>query len=519
MSDSGADVRTAQLARLRGLSQQAPACDVLIIGGGATGLGIAVDAVTRGYSVVLLDANDFGKGTSSRSSKLVHGGVRYLAQGNISLVREALHERARLLANAPALAQRLGFVIPCYHWWEQPYYRLGMWAYDLLAGRSNIGRARNMSNDEALRMAPAIARTGLSGAVLYYDGQFDDARLCIALARTARAQGALLLNYCNVDDVWLQDGKVQGVHASDVATGERFALKAGCVINAAGAWAPAFAKRAASSGASAAKASQAIAASRGTHIVVRDLGFKEAVLIPKTSDGRVMFIIPWQGVTVLGTTDVACDSVPVDPLVPHEDVQQILDTASGYLQQPLTHADIQSAYVGYRPLVADDDEDKDNTAGLSREHEVRVSRSGLVSVLGGKWTTYRRMAEDALDTAIKRRVLPANGACRTADFKLATQPLLDGIWQRMPDASDSNAWQAIVRTAVNDEWAYTVEDVLARRTRLLFRNVAQARAAAPGVAAHMATALSWDTARTHAELARFEAVARCFDVNTVPQTQ
>jgi glycerol-3-phosphate dehydrogenase len=512
MSMSTTDPRTALLEHLRKQSTQGTACDVLIIGGGATGLGIAVDAATRGYSVLLLDANDFAKGTSSRSSKLVHGGVRYLAQGNVSLVREALHERARLLANAPALAQRLGFVIPCYRWWERPYYRLGMWAYDLLAGRSNIGHARSLGNDEALHMAPAIRRSELSGAVLYYDGQFDDARLCMALARTASAQGATLINYCTVEDVWMQDGKVQGVHASDVATGERFDLRAGCVINAAGAWAPAFAERAASSGASAVKASQAIAASRGSHIVVRDLGFKEAVLIPKTSDGRVMFIIPWQGVTVLGTTDVACDSVPIDPVVPPEDVQQILDTAAVYLQQPLTKADIQSAYVGYRPLVADDDEDKHNTAGLSREHEVRVSRSGLVSVLGGKWTTYRRMAEDALDTAIKRKVLPAKGACRTADFKLQTQALLDGIWQRMPDASDTTAWQNIVHTAVHDEWARTVEDVLARRTRLLFRNVTAARKAAPVVAQFMAAELRWDAARVSAELAAFEKVANCFDV-------
>ena len=486
--------------------------DIAVIGGGATGLGVALDAAARGFSVVLVESHDFAKGTSSRATKLVHGGVRYLAQGNISLVREALHERTTLLANAPHLAQPLAFVMPSYKFWEAPFYGVGLKMYDALAGKAGLGATEFLNRDETLALLPNSKKNGpggqLKGGVKYWDGQFDDARLALALARTAAAKGALLINYCAATSLIHEGGKVAGLHVKDAETGKTHDIKAKSVINATGVWVDQF--RMADGQAIGRDVKAMVAPSQGVHIVV-DRSFlpashnmNHAMLIPKTADGRVLFAVPWLGKTILGTTDTPRDDVVREPLAFKEEVDFILNESAHYLSKAPARADIKSIWVGLRPLVkpADDDGDtSSSTKGLSREHTILVSKSGLVTVTGGKWTTYRAMAEDVLDKCFAADLLPAKPGGVTTDLKLVgAQVTTHGISDApgihlygseaatvlaLPGAQNElggGLTEAMVRFAARCEYARTVEDVLARRSRLLFLDAALAKSLAAPVA-------------------------------------
>ncbi len=506
--------------------------DVAVIGGGATGLGVALDAVARGFSVVLVESHDFAKGTSSRATKLVHGGVRYLAQGNISLVREALHERSTLLANAPHLAQPLAFVMPSYKFWEAPFYGIGLKMYDALAGKAGLGATEFLNRDETLALLPNSKRDGpggqLKGGVKYWDGQFDDARLALALARTAAAKGALLINYCAATGLIHAGGKVVGLHVEDVETGKAYDIKAKAVINATGVWVDQF--RMEDGQATGRTVKAMVAPSQGVHIVV-DRSFlpgNHAMLIPKTADGRVLFAVPWLGKTILGTTDTPRHDVVREPMAFKEEVDFILNESARYLTQAPTRADIKSVWVGLRPLVKPADDEGDNTKGLSREHTILVSKSGLVTVTGGKWTTYRAMAEDVLDACFADDLLPRRPGGVTTGLKLVgAQPTKQAISDApgihlygseaaavlaLPGADrelGGGLTEAMVRFAARFEYARTVEDVLARRSRLLFLDAALAKSLAGPVAALLAQETGFDPALS-------EFVALCDQYLYVP---
>lgn len=477
--------------------------DLLVIGGGATGLGVALDAALRGLSVVLLEARDFAKGTSSRATKLVHGGVRYLAQGNVALVREALHERRKLLRNASHLAAPLAFVMPAYKCWEAPFYGIGLKAYDALAGQSGLGATELLSRQRALACLPGVRAEGLKGGVKYWDGQFDDARLALALARSAAAQGALLLNYCPVVGLLHRDGRVAGARyqAHDMAAPAE--IEAHCVVNATGVWVDELRHM---DDTAAGRPTQAmVTPSQGVHLVVdRDfLPGDHALLVPRTRDGRVLFAVPWLGKVILGTTDTLRGDIQEEPRPLPEETHFILGEAAHYLARPPRVEDVRSAWVGLRPLVRPPDNTGD-TKKINREHTVITSASGLVSVTGGKWTTYRAMAEDVLAACVEAGLLGRLPPSETADFLLVGAPLKaqspvslsaapglhaygqEAEWvQTLPGADHELApglTEAMVRFAVRYEYARTVEDVLARRSRLLFLDAAQAAAVAPQAA-------------------------------------
>ncbi|MFO1294125.1 MAG: glycerol-3-phosphate dehydrogenase/oxidase [Rubrivivax sp.] len=482
--------------------------DLVVVGGGATGLGVALDAAARGLATVLLEAADFSEGTSSRATKLVHGGVRYLAQGNIGLVREALHERSVLLANAPHLAQRLAFVVPAYRLWEQPFYGIGLKMYDLLAGARGLGRTQWLSAARTVEALPTVRRAGLTGGVRYWDGQFDDARVALALARSAAARGALVLNHMPVVDLLRAGGRVHGVVAEDAESGARHEVRARCVVNATGVWVDAL--RAMDRDAGAPARAPMVAPSQGVHLVV-DRAFlpgTHALMVPKTADGRVLFALPWLGKVILGTTDTPREDIVREPAPFHDEVEFILGEAGRYLARAPTRADLRSVWVGLRPLVKHAGDDGENTKALSREHTVVVGRSGLVTVTGGKWTTYRAMAEDVLARAMARGLLPERPGGVTVRLPLvgaaAGKPLAEPpgehlygseaallsslpgaerwLW-RDPESGQGGLSEAMVRFAARYELAREVADVLARRSRLLFLDAAAAARLGPEVAA------------------------------------
>jgi len=468
--------------------------DVAIVGGGATGLGLALDAAVRGLRVVLVDSHDFAKGTSSRSTKLVHGGVRYLAQGNISLVREALHERTLLLQNAPYLAQPLPFVVPAYHWWETPFYGVGLKMYDVLAGRAGLGATEFLDRGQTLKNLPTLLEPGLKGGVKYWDGQFNDARLAIALARTAAARGALLVNYCRATELLYKDGAVVGLVCQDQIDDGNFRIHSRCVVNATGVWVDELRQKdgiavPAKNG----QTTQAmVAPSQGVHMVVdrEFLDADAALMVPKTSDGRVLFAVPWLGKVILGTTDTPRHDLDREPLAFDEEIEFILHESGRYLRRPPKRSDVKSLWVGLRPLVKPPQDEGNNTKTLSREHTILVSRSGLVTVTGGKWTTYRAMAEDVLDKCAEAGLVAPTAKGQTQRLLLVgadgvESPILP-IYQapgwhsygneqeyvrQLPGADDilcPGLTCAMVRFAVRHEYALRVEDVLARRSRLLF---------------------------------------------------
>src|SRR6202789_166325 len=371
--------------------------DIVIIGGGATGAGVAVDAATRGYDVLLLEREDFGKGTSSRATKLVHGGVRYLEQGNLSLVMEALKERGILLRNAPHIVRNLRFVVPNYSWWEAPFYGMGMKVYDLLAGKYSFGSSKTLSLEETLALLPTIRQDGLRGGVMYHDGQFDDTRLLIHLMATAAEHGATLLNYCGVVELTKgEDDFVRGVIAVDSETNERFTIPARSVINATGIFTDET-RRLAEPG-----AESMMVPSQGIHLVFERsfLTGDTALLVPHTDDGRVLFAVPWHDRTLVGTNDTPIKTISYEPLPFEEEIEFVLNTAGRYLSRKPTRDDILSVYVGIRPLVKPPGGGDGKTSSISRDYTIHIDNSGLLTIVGGKWTTYRHMAEDCVDHAV-----------------------------------------------------------------------------------------------------------------------
>ena len=470
---------------IRRIADQREPWDIAIVGGGATGVGIAVDAASRGYTVVLLEQHDFAKGTSSRSTKLVHGGVRYLQQGNVSLVMEALKERGLLLQNASHLVRDLQFIVPNYEWWEAPFYGIGMKVYDLLAGKYGFGPSKILSREEVLARIPTLSQDGLRGGVKYHDGQFDDARLLIDMASTAAEHGACLVNYARV--VSLQKNSeafVNGLTVHDEETGVSHTLAARCVINATGPFCDQLRRM------DEPASKPMIAPSQGVHIVLprNFLPGETAIMVPHTRDGRVMFAIPWHGHAVVGTTDTPIPVSTLEPAPQSEEIDFILDTARDYLAKPPTRADILSVFTGIRPLVKSSE--VSNTAALSRDHTIEISSSGLLTIAGGKWTTYRHMAEDALDHAIVLGQLPER-PCVTRNLRI-----------RAPGNHDDSAiWFA------RHEMARTVEDVLARRTRLLFLDARAALAKAPQVTSELARELGRDQAWQQSQVKAFAETA------------
>jgi len=434
--------------------------DVVVIGGGATGLGIAVDAAQRGLRTALIEANDFAAGTSSRSTKLIHGGVRYLAQGNVKLVREALAERALLIANAPELVHPLEFIVPCYWPLEREIMRIGLGLYDALAGARGIGPTRWLSRAETIERLPTVRTEGLHGGVSYWDGQFDDARLAIALMRTACRLGATVINYVRCAGLSVEDDRVTAVKATDGETGEGFELRARVVYNASGVWADRV-RRLADPAASA-----LLALSRGSHIVVgaHFLPVPRALMIPKTSDGRVLFAIPWMGRLIVGTTDVPTREVVQEPQPTQQEVDFIVETARGYLRDPIRAEDITSAFAGLRPLVAKGVTGATKT--LSREHTIVIEHHNLITVTGGKWTTYRRMAVDALDQAVRRELLVAPTSA-TATLRLDVDRAIEAAQAAASASPDDPALLLHYREiAGRHEQARTTADFFERRMRI-----------------------------------------------------
>ena len=499
--------------------------DIAIIGGGATGVGVAVDAAARGLSVVLLEAHDFGKGTSSRSTKLVHGGVRYLEQGNIPLVMSALKERGLMRQNAPHLVHDLAFIVPNYSWWEAPFYGIGLKLYDLLAGKFGFGPSKLLSKEETLERLPALDPTELRGGVVYYDGQFDDSRLLVHLAMTAADHGATLLNYCPATGLNRgEDGYLNGVTARDSETGEEFSISARMVVNATGVFTDSIRRMADP------QAEQLMVTSQGIHLVF-DRSFLRgdtALMIPKTSDGRVLFVIPWHGHAVAGTTDTPVDAPTLEPRPLEDEIEFILETASRFLVRPPTRKDVLAVFVGLRPLVKGDGK----TSALSRDHLIHIDASGLLTITGGKWTTYRHMAEDAVNHAIILGKLP-DAECPTKNLRIHGYfENSDTLGDLQVYGSDAEAIRALAQApalaarlhpalpyiaaevvwAAREELARTVEDVLARRTRALFLNAKAAIAMAEPVAKLLAAELGRDESWAAAQVAEFSALAQQYRV-------
>lgn len=503
--------------------------DFIVVGGGATGLGVAIDAASRGYSTLLLEQADFAKGTSGRSTKLVHGGVRYLQQGNVSLVIEALRERGLLLENAPHLVRNLSFVVPNYDWWEGPFYGIGLKMYDLLAGRQGFGRSRILSRERTLQLLPTLDPEGLSGGVIYYDGQFDDARLAINLAQTAAEQGAVVLNAFRVEGLLHDDtGEVAGVAAVDVETGASRELKGRVVVNATGVWADALRRL------DDPRTPEVMVPSQGVHIVLeRDfLPGESAIMVPKTEDGRVLFAIPWLDRVVVGTTDTAVDDTPLEPVPLDEEVDFLLHHAGLYLDRDPKREDILSVWAGLRPLVGGSgDGEAGTTSAISRDHSLLIAPSGLVTIVGGKWTTYRRMAEDTVDQAAVLAGLP-DRECVTKSLNIhgyhrhadefgelasygADAPAIRGLVREDPSLGERlHAGHPMIAAqvvwAARQEMARTVDDVLARRTRLLVLDARAALAAASRVAELLARELGRDEAWAAQQVDSFEALARIY---------
>ncbi len=481
--------------------------DILIIGGGATGLGCAIDGAARGYRVCLVEQHDFAKGTSSRSTKLVHGGVRYLQQGNISLVMEALRERGILRQNAPHLVRDLPFVVPNYDWWEAPFYGVGMRVYDVLAGRYGFGSSRVLSKEETIARLPTIETEGLRGGVVYHDGQFDDARLAINMAATAWEQGAALVNYARVNRLLIDNGYVTGAEVIDEETGQDYPVHARAVINATGVFADSV-RRMENPG-----AKPIISPSQGVHIVLgrEFLGGDSAIMVPHTSDGRVLFAIPWHDVVVVGTTDTPVDEIQMEPLPFDEEIDFLMSHAAKYMTHDPAPEDVRSVFVGLRPLVGGGDDE--NTSALSRDHTIKISDGGMITIAGGKWTTYRKMAQDCINQASVLAGLPEQ-PCPTKALNIHGYHQHAETFGELAiyghDATEIRALQkkdprlaerlhpdlpitgAEVIWAAREEMARTVEDVLARRTRMLLLNAKKSIEVAPKVAELLAEELDRD---------------------------
>lgn len=503
--------------------------DIIIIGGGATGLGVALDAVSRGYKTLLLEQSDFAKGTSSRSTKLVHGGVRYMAQGDLFLVMEALHERGLMLKNAPHLTHDQEFVIPLYSLWDTILYTVGLKFYDLLAGRLSMGKSYFINKKKTIARLPQLLSKGLKGGVVYHDGQFDDSRLALCLAKSCIDKGGLVLNYCKVTKLIKdEEGRINGVSAIEMASGEIFNLHANLVINATGVFTDDINRM------DSPDSKPTIRPSQGIHIVL-DHAFLEsnsAIMIPKTSDGRVLFAIPWYGKVVAGTTDTPLNDISLEPLALDQEIDFILQTAEKYLIKPPQREDILSIFAGLRPLAANPDNPA-STKEVSRRHKIILSRSGLLTIIGGKWTTYRRMAEETIDKAIKAGFLDKK-KCVTSDLRLTSIPE-NGISNRFqiygegavkiekmirenPDMGiplDKRLpyTKAEIVCICRHEMPLTIEDVLARRTRALILNAIASSEIAVEVAGIMADELGFDKNWQKDQIRSYNALVKNYTCN------
>ncbi len=496
--------------------------DIIVVGGGATGLGTATDAASRGYKTLLLERFDFAKGTSSRATKLVHGGVRYLAQGNIKLVMEALRERGILLRNAPHLTRVQPFILPSYTRWQKWFYGIGLKIYDLMSGTLSIGKTRILSSQRIRQYSPAVAQTGLSGGILYYDGQFDDARLALNLAQTVVEQGGTVLNYMEVFDVRKENGASKGIYAEDMLTGKEYELKSKVVINATGVFTDDVLQMDDD------MQHNIISPSQGIHLVVDKKFFPgdHAMMIPKTDDGRVLFAVPWHDKVIIGTTDTPVTEALFEPRALEEEIEFIFRNVNRYLNSGITRADVKAVFAGLRPLVKVPGQKK--TALMPRDHTIIVSKSGLITITGGKWTTYRKMGKEAVDNAVFVGKLDRR-PCVTESLRI------HGWCQRLNGAdplhyygadaaaieklvTENAAWgeqlhagfpyrKAQVIWAVRNEMAMTVEDVLSRRIRMLFLDARAAIQAAPEVARLMAAEMGKDESWQEEQLQNFTALA------------
>jgi len=503
--------------------QQDQEWDVVVIGGGASGLGAALDAASRGYRTLLLEQADFSKGTSSRSTKLVHGGVRYLAQGNIGLVKEALYERGLLLHNAPHLVHKQSFVIPCYSWFDKMKYLLGLKLYDWLAGGLTFGPSRFINAKTLASELPELKKEGLLGGVEYWDGQFDDSRLAINLAQTCAEYGGCLINYCRVTSLTKDaSGRINGLIAFDLENQQQYTVRAKAVVNATGVFVDEILRM------DDAERHALVSPSQGVHLVLDRSFLKgdKAIMIPRTADGRVLFAVPWHNHVVVGTTDTPLDKLSIEPRALPAEIDFILKIAADYLVQPPTATDVLTVFAGLRPLAAPT-KATSNTKEISRSHKLLVSPSGLITITGGKWTTYRKMAEDTINQAIRTAGLSPK-ECRTKDLKihgfsrpcpqdelgvyridedlikalaLANPQLTEVLHPAFPYTATEVVW------AVRAEMARTVEDVLARRLRVLFLDAKAAMAMAPKVARIMAGELNRDEDWVNNQIADFAHLA------------
>ena len=514
-------LRDSMIAELK----RVPLWDMVVIGGGATGLGCALDAASRGYKTLLLEQSDFAKGTSSRSTKLVHGGVRYLKQGDISLVIEALRERGLLLKNASHLVRKQSFVIPIYKWLDIPMYLIGLKMYDILAGRLSFGASRRLSPKNTVKALPTIRQKGLRGGILYYDGQFDDARLAINLVQSCVDSGGCPLNYFRVDSLGKSsDGRLETVNATDLETQVEYNFKTKAVLNCTGVFAdnimhmddPSTPLR--------------IKPSQGVHLVLdkKFLAGDTGIMIPKTTDGRVLFVLPWQGVALVGTTDTGLDEISLEPRALDEEVEFILKNTAEYLSEAPSRADVRCIYAGLRPLAAPQGNNQ-KTKEISRSHKIIVSDSGLITVLGGKWTTYRKIAQDMIDKAINVAMLQSEPCC-TKDLKIhgwseqansenhmhlygcdisginklieENPSLSEPLHKNLPFIKAEVIW------SIRHEMARTVDDILARRQRVLFLDAKASIEIAPQIAAILADELGRDQNWINSQIESYRELAK-----------
>lgn len=501
-----------------------PNWDVVVIGGGATGLGIALDSTTRGYKTLLLEQVDFAKGTSSRSTKLVHGGVRYLAQGNIDLVREALYERGLMLKNAPHLVSNQSFIIPNYKWWDTLLYTVGLKIYDFLAGKLSFGKSKSISKDKTAQRLETIKKENLKRGVVYHDGQFDDSRLAINIAQTCIEHGATVLNHFKVKQLLKsEDGALEGVLATDTENNTEYSLKAKVVINATGVFTDEVLKMDDASG------KDTIRPSQGIHLVL-DKSFlpgNDAIMIPKTDDGRVLFLVPWHNRVVVGTTDTLLDSHSLEPKALDSEIEFILETANRYLTKKVNPEDVLSIFAGLRPLAAPKDA-SEKTKEISRSHKIIVSDSGLVTITGGKWTTYRRMAQDTINKVIELEKLP-KADCKTKDLLIhgangsddktshlyiygSDKKGINQLINNVPELGEKlhprlEFTRAEIVWAIRYEMARTIDDILARRVRILFLDANAAIEIAPKVATILADELNKNDDWKHKQISSFRDIA------------
>ena len=501
------------------------AWDVIVIGGGASGLGVALDALSRGFKTILLEQVDFAKGTSSKATKLVHGGVRYLAQGDISLVKEALHERGLLQKNAPHLVKNQSFIIPNYSWFDGPFYTIGMKIYDLLAGKLSLGKSTHINKEETISRISTVRPKGLYGGVVYQDGQFDDSRLALNIAQTCIQMSGVALNYVRVNSLTKDsNGRINGVIANDTETGEVFTIQGKAIINATGIFVDDILKM------DRPEAKQLVRPSQGVHLVF-DKSFlpgDDAIMIPKTDDGRVLFLVPWHNRVIAGTTDTPIDEHSLEPVALEQEIDFILKTAGRYLTKQPTRADALAVFAGLRPLAAPTG-NSNKTKEISRSHKVIVSDSKLLTLTGGKWTTFRRMGQDTIDKAIKIGCLPQKES-RSATQKIysaiptsdrsnhlyiygADQEDIHALAQENPEWNEKliahlEFKKAEVVWAARNELARTVEDVLSRRVRMLFLDAKAAIEAAPEVARLLAQELDKDENWQNHQIENFQKVAK-----------